>query len=160
MVRAYIQKAVSAALEWLGRLLVFNRFPPTVGDYARDIPYDCRDRRKQSLDIAVPEGTGPFPVLVYIHGGGFHFMDKKSYTRVAKSFAHGGYIVFNINYRLAPKTVFPEQLQDVAKAIRWAYDNAESYGGDPGCRACRGRRHHGAHSARKTEGLAALLRRV
>jgi len=130
MLRAYIQKAASALLEFIGRLLIFNRHHPAVAEYVRDVRYASEDPRKQALDVAVPEGQGPFPVLVHIHGGGWHFMDKKSYVRIAKWFAHRGYLVFNIDYRLAPGTIYPEQVQDVARAVRWAYDNAGMYGGD------------------------------
>lgn len=126
----YLHKAVSAVMEWFGRHVIFNRFPPPVGAVHRDIPYDDLERRKQSLDVIVPAGSPPYPVFIYIHGGGFHGMDKKSYTRICKCFAARGCLVFNVNYRLAPAAGFPEQFADIGNAIRWAYDNAEEYGGD------------------------------
>lgn len=130
MVKAYMHKAVSALLELLGRLLVFNRSQPEVGGFVHDIMYGTADRRKQSLDVVIPEGNPPFPVLIHIHGGGFHFMDKKSSTRICKWFAHEGYLVFNINYRLAPAAVFTDQFEDIGKAISWVNENAGKYGGD------------------------------
>lgn len=57
-------------------------------------------------------------------------MDKKSDVRVCKCFAHEGYLVFNINYRLAPAAVFPEQFQDVGNAVSWVFASAKEYGGD------------------------------
>ncbi len=129
-VRAYIFKAGAKVAELVGRLLLFNWFPPPVGDVIKDVRYGP-ESRKQSLDVFVPQGRGPFPVLVYIHGGGFHVMDKRSYRRLSRYFASRGYVVFNINYRMAPRYGFPVGLQDVALAVRWAHDHARLCFGDP-----------------------------
>jgi acetyl esterase len=128
--KAYTLKAVMAFLEWWGRLLFLNLDSPEIGREILDIPYDTTNHRKQSLDIFVPKSEPPYPVLVYIHGSGFHVMDKKSYRRISRCYADRGYLVCNINYRLAPPCGFPGQITDVGKAIRWAYDHAAEYGGD------------------------------
>jgi len=128
--RAYALKAVMACLEWWGRLLFFNLASPQVSREVLDVPYDTVNRRKQSLDVFIPKGDPPYPVLVFIHGSGFHVMDKKSYRRVCKCYADRGYLVFNVNYRLAPACGFPGQISDAGKAISWAYDHASTYGGD------------------------------
>jgi acetyl esterase/lipase len=128
--KAYALKVVCAGLEVMGRLFIFNLSTPRVGQEIPDIPYDHSNKRKQSLDVFVPAGKSPYPVLVYIHGSGFHAMDKKSYRRIARCFAKRGYLVFSINYRLAPSCGFPGQVTDVSKSIRWAYDHAGDYGGD------------------------------
>lgn len=131
MIRYHILKAAAFIVEILGRLFVFNVFKPRARRLARQVPYCVGDPRKQALEIVVPpSGEGPFPVIVYIHGGGFMCMDKKSYTRIAHCYAASGCVVFNINYRLAPACRYEEQLRDVASAVRWAYENAASYAGD------------------------------
>jgi len=127
---AYLVKFLSLLIELPGRLLVFNLSTPEVGKEELDVPYDHVNRRKQSLDVFVPKGAPPYPILIYIHGSGFHAMDKKSFRRICRWFADKGYLMFNVNYRLAPECGFPEQVTDVARAVRWGYDHASEYGGD------------------------------
>lgn len=126
---AYLNKFFSALFEVVGRLYIFNWFSPPVKEVVRNIKY-ANESRKQTLDIYVPFGKPPFPVMVYIHGGAFHLMDKKSYNRVARCFASMGYLVLNINYRLAPRYMFPIAYEDVDMAVAWGRDNAVRYGGD------------------------------
>jgi acetyl esterase/lipase len=112
-------------------MLVLNLFPPSVREVVHEVPYE-RESNKQTLDVVIPNGEPPFPVLVYMHGGGFHAKDKKDYAYMVARFAREGFVVFNINYRLAPEYKYPCAFQDVARAILWVHQNAGSYGGDPG----------------------------
>lgn len=128
-IQAYVYKFWSKLFELFGRLFLFNWFPPSVGDVICGVRYG-KESRKQSLDVVIPEGKPPFPVMVYIHGGAFHVMDKRSYRRLSRYFASRGYLVFNINYRMAPRHRFPVGLQDVGAAVKWANDNARRYGGN------------------------------
>lgn len=123
-------KILSFIMEMLGRLLVFNWRPPPVGCVIKDVHYGTDDWRKQTLDVVVPPGPPPYPVLVYIHGGAYHFMDRKDYRRVCRCFANAGYLVFNVNYGLAPRYSFPDQFTHIGKAITWAHSRAAAYGGD------------------------------
>ena len=127
-VLTYIYRGLRSLLARLG-MLILNAFPPSVSEVVSDIPYG-RESSQQALDIVVPKGDPPWPVLVYIHGGGFHEKDKRDYSYMVGRFAREGFVVFNINYRLAPRHKFPYAFQDVCRAIRWAYDNAGRYGGD------------------------------
>jgi acetyl esterase len=68
---------------------------------------------------------------MYIHGGGFTMCSKDTHQGVALAYANNGYVVFNINYRLAPKHRYPAALEDVAHAWQWIVNNAAHYGGDP-----------------------------
>lgn len=87
---------------------------------------------EQELDVIIPLSEGPYKVLIYIHGGGWLMGHKDSYTRICRSIAQDGVLVFNLNYRLAPRHTYPVQLQDIAQAINWVEENAHRYGGDPG----------------------------
>jgi acetyl esterase/lipase len=127
-IMAYLYKYSNMVFMWFARLYV-NAFAPRVGEVLRDVPY-ASESGKQTLDIYIPEGAPPFPVVVYIHGGGFHVMDKKDYRRLSSCFANRGYLVFNINYRDAPKWRFPVALSDVSAAVSWTHENAKRYGGD------------------------------
>ena len=108
---------------------ILNAFPPSVDKVVSDVRYG-RESSRQALDIVIPNGDPPFAVLIYIHGGGFHSRDKREYSYMVRRFAREGLVVFNINYRLAPRYRFPCAFQDVSRAIRWAHDNARGYGGD------------------------------
>ena len=110
-------------------MLVLNAFPPPVAEVVRDVPYAGRSE-KQALDVVIPKGDPPFGVMVFIHGGGFHAKDKSDYSYMVARFAREGFVVFNINYRLAPKYKYPCAFQDAARAIKWVHKNAASYGGD------------------------------
>jgi len=83
-----------------------------------------------TADVVVPEGEGPWPVLVYLHGGGWVAGSPKTHKKVGYRFAEKGYLVFNIDYRMAPEHPFPAPFEDCVAAIRWAADAASSYGGD------------------------------
>ncbi len=126
----HVAKLIWALGERVLRTLLLNRCAPRIGGIERNIRYRFGGSRLQSLDVFRPRGEPPWPVLVYIHGGGFHFGDKRTYDRVCRRFASGGHLVCNINYRMAPRWGYPEQVQDVAAAIAWAADNASWFGGD------------------------------
>ncbi len=114
----------------VARHVILNRFHPEIGAHLKNIEYVPGGGKWRSLDIAVPPADPPYPVLIFMHGGGFFSGDKKLLTRVCKCYAREGFLVFNINYRLAPEFVFPSQIEDCHLAIRWVYENAQRFGGD------------------------------
>lgn len=83
-----------------------------------------------TADILVPKGQGPFPVLIYLHGGGFIAGSAKSYRRLASRLCEHGFVVINVDYRLAPEAHWPAQVHDALGAVRWAGVHAHEYGGD------------------------------
>jgi acetyl esterase len=98
----------------------------------RNIPYLGTGRRSHLLDVYVPQGrTGPLPVVMYVHGGAFMWCSKDTHFLFAHAWAEAGFVVFNINYRLAPRNMFPAAVQDACEALRWVGDNAARFGGDP-----------------------------
>ena len=84
-----------------------------------------------TTDVVVPKGEGPHPVLVYLHGGGWICGSPATHRKLAHRFAEAGYLVFNVDYRLAPEHPFPTPFDDCVAALRWAVEAAPSYGGDP-----------------------------
>jgi acetyl esterase/lipase len=127
---AYLLKFLWAAGERVFRVLLLNRCAPRVAGVERGARYVPGGHRLQSIDVFKPPGKPPWPVLVYFHGGAQHVGDKRTYDRICKTFAHEGYLVFNANYRMAPRFKFREQWQDAAAAVKWAYESAAWYGGD------------------------------
>ena len=75
------------------------------------------------------EGT-PKGAILYVHGGGFRILSKDTHWIMALMFARAGYVVFNIDYHLAPAHPFPAAIRDVALAYEWVVDHCEEYGVD------------------------------
>lgn len=68
------------------------------------------------------------PVLIFVHGGSWYAGDKSEWkANHVNLFLENGIINISINYGTSPH---PTQIKDVAKAVRWVYDNVEKYGGD------------------------------
>ncbi|MEE8641083.1 MAG: alpha/beta hydrolase [bacterium] len=105
----------------------------------KDVPYydgPGHDAKKHLLDLYLPADAENFPVLLFVHGGGWRHGHKDGdfnfYHRLGKGLARQGVGVAVAAYRLAPKHKFPAQAEDVARATRWVYENIGEYGGDPG----------------------------
>ncbi|MEE2786697.1 MAG: alpha/beta hydrolase [Myxococcota bacterium] len=97
----------------------------------RNLQYAENSRTDNRLDVYRPKHVDRrHPVLLYIHGGGFRILSKDSHWMMAYLFAQRGFVVFTINYRLAPKHPYPEGLEDVCLAAEWIHENAERFGAD------------------------------
>ena len=82
--------------------------------------------------IYTPEGSGPLPILVYFHGGGWVIGNLDTHDASSRTLANlSGAIVVSVDYRLAPENKFPLPFDDCYAAARWAVENARSIGGDP-----------------------------
>jgi acetyl esterase len=82
--------------------------------------------------IYTPQGNGPFPVLIYFHGGGFVIGDPDSYDGVCRSLTNlVGSIVVSVDYRLAPENKFPAAPEDCYAATQWVAEHAATLQGDP-----------------------------
>ncbi len=80
--------------------------------------------------IYTPEGDGPFPILVWYHGGGWVVGDLESADATARHLCAGSRnIVVSVDYRLSPEAKYPEPLDDCYAATLWASDHAEELGG-------------------------------
>ncbi|NLL91166.1 MAG: alpha/beta hydrolase [Ruminococcaceae bacterium] len=97
----------------------------------KDISYIDDNSAEHKLDIHYKSNSGLKPVLVNIHGGGFIAGYKESDSLFADYLARRGFVVFNLNYRLAYPTfnVF-DQIEDISDAVKWIISNAEKYEGD------------------------------
>ncbi len=81
-----------------------------------------------TLDAFVPEGDGPFPTCILVHGGGFVRGDKQMYIKpLFEPLSKAGFTWFTINYRLAPAHRFPANIEDTEAAIRWVKAHAKEY---------------------------------
>ena len=88
--------------------------------------------RELPVRVYMPLGVGPFPVVLYFHGGGWVLADKDVYDASARGIAkQAAAVVVSVDYRLAPEAKFPSQHDDALAAYRWLCDNAASVNGDP-----------------------------
>lgn len=103
----------------------------------KDIDYytgEGYDKKKHKLDLYLPEGKKEFPVLFFVHGGGWHTGDRNYfgvYSSLAKFYAKRGVGTVVPSYRLSPKVKHPEHIRDVARAFAWTYKNISKHGGNP-----------------------------
>ena len=81
------------------------------------------------LDVYLPGGSGPFPAIIYIHGGGWARGSRADYNDTASFYAKRGIAGFAIDYTLSTqnKTAWPDNAQDVIEAIRFIRGNALNY---------------------------------
>jgi alpha-L-fucosidase 2 len=80
------------------------------------------------LDLHVPDGPGPFPAAILVHGGGFDAGNRA--TNMSPTFqplADAGFAWFSIDYRMAPEFRFPQAKADIDTAIKWVKANAKTY---------------------------------
>ena len=97
-----------------------------------NLSYAKSGERHHLLDIYRPrKASGPRPVVLYFHGGGFRILSKDTHWVFGLLYARRGYLVVNVNYRLAPKHIYPAAHQDAFAAYRWVLENVARYGGDP-----------------------------
>ncbi len=97
-----------------------------------DVEYSRPDGKPLWVDIHVPDGQGPFPGAIVVHGGGFDEGTRKSHVGpVLEVLAKAGFAWFSIDYRMAPAYHFPQPVEDVDAAIRWVKKNAAAYNVDP-----------------------------
>jgi len=109
----------------------------------KDLIYGKAGETELKLDLARPaEGNGPFPAIVFIHGGGWFGGNRAGYHAAIEDAARRGYVAVTISYRLmqfdmkeketaTAKLPFPTQIHDAKAAVRWVRANAEKYHVDP-----------------------------
>jgi acetyl esterase len=79
-----------------------------------------------------PEGDGPHPVMIWIHGGGWTVGSAELADTTARDLCQrASCIVVNVDYRLAPEHRFPTAVDDVIAVNRWVQSTIASHGGDP-----------------------------
>ena len=71
------------------------------------------------------------PCIIYFHGGGWATFSKCVYTTLTRRFAKMGYVVFNVNYVLAPKYKMEQVINSCFEAVKFVQSNATNFGGDP-----------------------------
>ena len=98
----------------------------------RDLEYGRSGGESLRLDACVPDGRGPFPAVILVHGGGWTSGDKtQGVDPLFGPMSKSGLAWFSINYRQAPKHHYPAPVEDVEAAVRWAKQHAAEFNVDP-----------------------------
>jgi polyhydroxybutyrate depolymerase len=100
-----------------------------------DIAYaeiEGSDPERLSLDLYAADGAEDAPIMLNVHGGGWHRGDKSAVWRKPELFAGSGWLFASTNYRFVPEVTPADQVRDIARAIAWLHGHAADYGGDPG----------------------------
>lgn len=104
--------------------------PEAVGDIAHKLINGMGDNQIL-LRIYTPKGSGPFPVIVYFHGGGWVIASLNAYDASARALTNAAKaVVVSVAYRQAPEHKFPAAVEDAYAAYRWVTENAASIHGD------------------------------
>jgi acetyl esterase/lipase len=98
----------------------------------RDLPYAEPAGERQTLDVYAPSEGEKYPVIFWIHGGGWQTGDKSSVQEKPRAFVDRGFVFVSTNYRLLPNVDMETIVRDVAKSLGWVHKHIAQYGGDPG----------------------------
>lgn len=93
-----------------------------------NIEYVQRATGPLLLDASVPDGPGPYPAVIIVHGGGFVRGSKVTYVPpIFQPLTQGNFAWFSIDYRLAPAAQVKDQIDDVLSALAWVHQHADQY---------------------------------
>ncbi len=103
-----------------------------LGILTRDITYPGADGSEIAARVYTPpQGEGPFPLIVYFHGGGWVIASIDVYDASARALAAGANaVVVSATYRQAPSSTFPAQHEDVNAAYEWIVENSGQFNAD------------------------------
>ena len=94
----------------------------------KELTYTPEDWPQQlQADVYIPDGEGVFPGVLMVHGGGWVTGDRSIMSQPSERLARRGYVVANIDYRLAPRFHHPAQMEDLRAALRWMRANAARF---------------------------------
>ena len=97
-----------------------------------NVTYHVASNHENKLDLYIPTtASGPTPVLMYIHGGGWVGGAKEVNVLRILPYLEMGWAVINVEYRLGGVARAPAAVEDLLCALRWVIRNAEEYNLDP-----------------------------
>jgi acetyl esterase/lipase len=108
--------------------------PPDSVEVKRDVNYAGDANPAHLLDLYLPKKPSdkPRPLIVFIHGGGWHESDKTSIVGLLFALIQdGAFTGASINYRLSDEAKWPAQIHDCKGALRWLRAHAKEYHFDP-----------------------------
>jgi acetyl esterase len=95
----------------------------------KDVEYVRHGDKPLLARLFKPRGSGPFPIVVEVHGGAWCRSDRLSDTNINEPLAKTGVVVLAIDFRMPPEAAYPASMADINYAIRWAKTKASELGG-------------------------------
>ena len=95
-----------------------------------DVVYDQPAGKPLHLDYVRPQGEGPFPLVVCIHGGGWRQGSRTDYKDFQTNMAGMGVATASVQYRFAPEAKFPAQLEDIRSALKFVLADSGKFRAD------------------------------
>ena len=96
-----------------------------------DVEFRRAPKRQLMARVYQPQGTGPFPVLLDVHGGAWHDKDRLANVPMCEAAARSGMLVVAIDTTLSHEAPYPASVQDVHYGVRWLKHRAPEWKGDP-----------------------------
>jgi acetyl esterase/lipase len=122
--------AVNAVLKSRGLDADPTKLVPNVTTTEAAVPSE--DGTQLTATVYTPTGTGPFPAVVYFHGGGWVIGSRQVYDLGARALAkEAQVVVVSVDYRLAPEHKFPTAWEDALATYKWVATNVGRWRGDP-----------------------------
>ena len=137
-------RAVRHALLWL--LLAAGSSAASAANDILDLTYATVGSKALRLDLHLPSGTAPAPLVIYVHGGAWNAGDKTAYPAFLVA---SGFAVASVDFRSTDEAPFPANVHDIKAAIRFLRAHAANYGYDG--------QHIGLSGASSGGHLAALV---
>lgn len=97
----------------------------------RDVEFRRNPGRTLMARIYQPQGPGPFPTLLDLHGGAWNDKDRLANAPMDEAVAKSGVLVVAIDLTLAPEAPYPASVQDANYGVRWLKARAREWNGDP-----------------------------
>lgn len=123
--------AIAGVLAGCSASDVLNALVPSDG-YIRHEAVVYGTNPRQTLDVYEPKSAVPAggrTLVVFFYGGSWREGSRATYKFVGEALTSKGYVAVIPDYRVYPEAVYPVFVEDTAKALRWAVDNAARYGG-------------------------------
>ena len=95
----------------------------------KDVEYLRHDDRPLLARMLLPRGTGPFPMIVELHGGAWYRGDRMNDTLMNEALARSGVVVAALDFRQPPDASYPGSLVDVSYGVRWLKAHAADFHG-------------------------------
>ncbi len=96
-----------------------------------DVEFRKVPTRTLMARVYQPQGAGPFPVLLDVHGGAWHDKDRFANVPMDEAVARSGVLVVAIDMRNSPEAPYPGSVQDASYGVRWLKSKAREWKGDP-----------------------------
>ena len=96
-----------------------------------DVEYLRHGDKPLLARIYTPRGTGPFPVMIDLHGGAWNKKDRTTDVGTCEPLAKSGVVVVALDFRMPPAAKYPASLGDVNYAIRWCKARAKEMKSGP-----------------------------